>query len=170
MGTTKDLSFWCCPATLQIFTWRNEATAQPTCVNELSQRLCEGGLGEAHPSTIIYTRVPGDDLANNYLRSLLESQCVCLKRQWSTTSLQSRAAGLGRAGKGEAGRGQGQQSFVVVFWRTGARPALWRGSQPCLPLWESMAWEHSSARGKGGDETSSWTLGSPCPFIFWGCK
>lgn len=58
---------------------------------------------------------------------------MCLKGQQSTESLQNRAAGFGQAGKGEAGRGEGEHSFVMVFWRTRARPALWKGLSALPP-------------------------------------
>ena len=69
---------------------------------------------------------------------------------WKFTKVQQACrAGFGQAGK-EVGRGQGEWSCVVTFWRTGARPALWRGgSQPCLSCWKSMVWEHSRASRRG---------------------
>lgn len=66
-----------------------------------------------------------------------------LKGQWSTESLQSRAAAFGQAGKGEA-----EQSFVIVLWGQEQDQRCERDPQPCLCLWESMVWEHSSAWGR----------------------
>lgn len=174
MGPKKDLSFWCCPATasdLHLKEWSDcTAHLHEWTITTVMWRWAGRGMAFYHYKYKNAWRWSGKQLPQI---SLLESQCVRLKGQWSTTSLQSRAAGFDQAGKGEAGRGQGERSFVMVFWRTGARPALWRGSQLCFPLWENMVWEHGNGRGRGR-QRGWWDFfrdpGKSMSIDFWCCK
>lgn len=144
-------------------------TAQPTCTNELSQRSCEGGLGEAWPSTIINTRMPGGDLANSYLRYLSWKASVCASKV-SEAQQACRAGLLVLIRLAKEKQGEVRES-EVLSWCFGGQeqgqhcegalsPASLSGKTWCGSM--AMA---GGEEGRGGDETSSGTLGSLCPLI-----
>lgn len=132
---------------LQTFTQRNEATAQPTCLSEGSQRHVKAGW-ERHILCHCTYRSPWRRSAKQLSRISPGKPACASKVSEAQKACRTGLLVLVRLAKEKQGE---VKESTVLSWCFGGQEqgqVYGRGSQPFLPLWESMVWEHGTIQGR----------------------